>query len=111
MATKAWRRCWAQCWVQCWTRCWAWTAIFAAAVGFIIAWPPAGTKAQVPASERPTVERLLGEGWEVAGYVAVLENRTLILLKHKEHRYLVQCSVLIDIMRNPRVLTACYEIR
>lgn len=64
-----------------------------------------------PAIERPTVERLLADGWEVAGFVAVLENRTLVLLKHKERPYLVQCSVLIDIMRTPRVLTACYEIR
>ena len=58
-----------------------------------------------------TIEKLLGEGWEVAGYIAAWENRTLILFKHKEHNYLVQCSVLIDVMRNPRLVTACYELR
>ena len=58
-----------------------------------------------------TIEKLIGEGWEVAGYIAAWENRTLILFKHKEHKYLVQCSVLIDVMRNPRLVTACYELK
>jgi hypothetical protein len=58
-----------------------------------------------------TIEKLIAEGWEVAGYIAAWENRTLILFKHKEHKYLVQCSVLIDVMRNPRLVTACYELR
>ena len=58
-----------------------------------------------------TIEKLLSEGWEVAGYVSAWENRSLILFRHKEHKYLVQCSVLIDVMRNPRVVTYCYEIR
>jgi hypothetical protein len=63
------------------------------------------------AQSNTTIEKLLSEGWEVAGYIAAWENRTLILFKHKEHRYLVQCSVLIDVVRNPRVATYCYEIR
>lgn len=58
-----------------------------------------------------TVEKLLGEGWEVAGYVSAWENRSLILFKHKDHKYLVQCSVLLDVMRKERVVTYCYEIR
>ena len=45
------------------------------------------------------------------GDVTAWENRSLILFKHKEHKHLVQCSVLIDVMRNPRVVTACYELR
>ena len=58
-----------------------------------------------------TIEKLIAEGWEIAGYIAAWENRTLILFKHKEHKYLVQCSVLIDVMRNPRLVTGCYELR
>ena len=58
-----------------------------------------------------TIEKLLTDGWEVAGYVSAFENRSLILFKHKEHRHLVQCSVLIDVMRSPRVVTYCYEIK
>ena len=58
-----------------------------------------------------TVEKLLSDGWEIAGYISAWENRSLILFRHKEHKYLVQCSVLIDVMRNPRVVTYCHEIR
>ena len=58
-----------------------------------------------------SVEKLLTDGWEVAGYVSAWENRSLLLFKHKDHRYLIQCSVLIDVMRNPRVVTYCYEIK
>ena len=65
--------------------------------------------AQAPPS--PTIEKLLGDGWEIAGYISAWENRSLILFKHKDHKYLVQCSVLIDVLRNPRVVTYCYELR
>jgi len=58
-----------------------------------------------------TIEKLVTEGWEVAGYISAWENRSLILFKHKEHKHLVQCSVLIDVLRNPRLVTYCYELR
>jgi hypothetical protein len=58
-----------------------------------------------------TIEKLLVEGWEVTGYIAAWENRSLILFRHKERHHLVQCSVLVDVMRNPRVVTTCYELR
>ena len=69
-------------------------------------------KAPVAAQSRDfTVEKLLQGGWEIAGYLRAWENRTLILFKHKEHAFLVQCSVLIDVTRTPRVVPVCYEIR
>ena len=58
-----------------------------------------------------SIEKLLSDGWEVAGYISAWENRSLILFRHKDQKYLVQCSVLIDVMRNPRVDTYCYELR
>jgi hypothetical protein len=58
----------------------------------------------------PTIEKLLADGWEVAGYVAAWENRSLILFKNKNQSYLVQCSILIDVMRNPRQVVYCYEL-
>jgi hypothetical protein len=64
-----------------------------------------------PQSPGMTIERLLSEGWEIRGYIAAWENRSLILFKHHDRRYLVQCSVLIDVMRAQRVVTACYELR
>lgn len=57
------------------------------------------------------IEKLLADGWEIAGYVAAWENRTLILFKHKDHRFLMQCSVLVDVTRQPAVLTICRELR
>jgi hypothetical protein len=63
--------------------------------------------AQAPA----TIERLLNDGWEVAGYIAAWENRSLILFKHPNHNYLVQCSVLVDVTRSPRLAITCYELR
>ena len=68
---------------------------------------PAGAQQQPSTS----IEKLLSEGWEVTGYISAYENRSLLLFKHKEHKYLVQCSILIDVMRNPRVVTYCHEIR
>jgi hypothetical protein len=70
---------------------------------------PSGTV--LAQQEQPRIESLITDGWEVAGYIAVADNRSLILFKHKEHRHLVQCSVLVDAMRNPRVITYCYELR
>lgn len=58
-----------------------------------------------------SIEKLLTDGWEIAGYVSAWENRSLILFKHKDHRYQVQCSVLIDVLRTPRQVIYCYEIK
>jgi hypothetical protein len=63
-----------------------------------------------PPQPAPTIERLVADGWEVAGYIAAWENRSLILFKNKNQSYLVQCSVLIDVMRNPRQVVYCYEL-
>jgi hypothetical protein len=71
-----------------------------------------GAAGSAPWAQPPaTIEQLLQGGWEVAGYVAAWENRSLILFRHKDHSYLVQCSVLIDVLRSPRVVTYCYDIR
>ena len=59
----------------------------------------------------PTIEGLVRDGWEVAGYVAASDIRTLILLRHKANAWLVQCSVLIDVTRTPRQVVTCYELR
>jgi hypothetical protein len=66
---------------------------------------------RVAAQQALTIEKLLTEGWEIAGYIAVADNRSLILFKHANIKSLVQCSVLIDVTRNPRVVTYCYELK
>ncbi|MGU3667822.1 hypothetical protein ACLBX9_26855 [Methylobacterium sp. A49B] len=64
------------------------------------------------AAEQPlTIERLSTEGWEIAGYTGTFDNRSsLILFRRKDRPYLVQCSILCDVTRNPRVITNCYEL-
>lgn len=57
------------------------------------------------------IEALIGDGWEVAGYIAASDIRTLILFRHKSNPWLVQCSVLIDVTRQPRQIVSCYELR
>ena len=63
------------------------------------------------AQQQLTIERLIADGWEVAGYVSAWENRSLILFKHKDRKSLVQCSVLIDVTREQRIVITCYELK
>ena len=67
----------------------------------------------IGAAEPPlSIERLLAEGWEIAGYASGYDNRTsLILFRHAGTNALVQCGVLYDVTRNPRTIINCYELR
>lgn len=59
-----------------------------------------------------TIERLLTDGWEIAGYVGNYDVRTsLILFRKKDVNHLVQCSTLFDVTRSQRVVVNCYELR
>ena len=65
------------------------------------------------AAEAPlTVDQLLAQGWEIAGYASGYDNRTsLILFRHQGMNTLVQGGVLYDVTRNPRTIVNCYELR
>ena len=65
------------------------------------------------ATEVPlTIDGLIANGWEIAGYASGYDNRTsLILFRHPGVNALVQCGVLFDVTRNPRTLVNCYELR
>ena len=68
----------------------------------------AATAAEVPL----TIDGLIANGWEIAGYASGYDNRTsLILFRHPGVNALVQCGVLFDVTRNPRTLVNCYELR
>jgi hypothetical protein len=59
-----------------------------------------------------TIDQLLAQGWEIAGYASGYDNRTsLILFRHAGVNALVQCSVLYDVTRNPRTILNCYELK
>jgi hypothetical protein len=65
------------------------------------------------AAEAPlTIDQLLAQGWEIAGYASGYDNRTsLILFRHPGVNALVQCGVLYDVTRNPRTILNCYELK
>lgn len=65
------------------------------------------------AAEPPqTIEQLLNQGWEIAGYTTGYDIRSsLILFRNKDKPYLMQCSTLYDVTRNPRASVNCYELR
>jgi hypothetical protein len=65
------------------------------------------------AAETPqTIEQLLAQGWEIAGYTGGFDNRTaLILFRHPGVNTLVQCSTLYDVTRTPRQVVNCYELK
>jgi len=63
------------------------------------------------AAETPlTINQLLAQGWEIAGYASGYDNRTsLILFRHPGVNTLIQCGILFDVTRNPRTVVNCYE--
>ena len=65
------------------------------------------------AAEAPlTIDQLLAQGWEIAGYASGYDNRTsLMLFRHQGMNALVQCGVLYDVTRNPRSIINCYELK
>ena len=65
------------------------------------------------AAETPlTIDQLLAQGWEIAGYASGYDNRTsLILFRHPGVNVLVQCGILYDVTRAQRTIVNCYELR
>ena len=65
------------------------------------------------AAEAPlTIDQLLAQGWEIAGYASGYDNRTsLMLFRHAGMNALVQCGVLYDVTRSPRTIINCYELK
>src|SRR6478672_9503926 len=64
------------------------------------------TASSLAAAETPlTVDQLLAQGWEIAGYASGYDNRTsLILFRHPGVNALGQCGVLYDVTRVPRTV-------
>ena len=71
------------------------------------------TTSALAAAEAPlTIDQLLAQGWEIAGYASGYDNRTsLILFRHPGMNALVQCGVLYDVTRSPRTIVNCYELK
>jgi hypothetical protein len=53
-------------------------------------------------------------GWQIAGYAAANQpavESAMILLRHPDESYLVQCRAGYDVTRSPRVTLHCYKLR
>jgi hypothetical protein len=71
-----------------------------------------GAASAATAEPPVTIEQLLAQGWEIAGYASGYDNRTsLILFRHPGMNALVQCGILFDVTRNPHTIINCYELR
>ena len=65
-----------------------------------------------PLEEEPTIEALLKDGWQVAGYTGAVDNwSTFILFRHPDRPYLIQCRSGYDVTRQPRTQSHCYKLR
>jgi hypothetical protein len=61
-----------------------------------------------------SIETLLKDGWQVAGYAAANQSAVesaMILLRHADQSYLVQCRASFDVTRSPSVTSHCYKLR
>ncbi len=62
--------------------------------------------------EKLTIEALLKDHWEIAGFTGAVDNwSTFILLRRAGEPSLVQCRAGYDVTREPRVQTNCYRLR
>ena len=56
-----------------------------------------------------TIEDLLKQGWQIAGYTGAVDNwSTFVLLPGETH--LIQCRLCYDVTRELRVQTHCYSV-
>ena len=83
----------------------------AVALGCLVGMVP--VLAQTPESdERPSIESLLKDGWQIAGYTGADDGwSAFILLRHPDQKHLVQCRAGYDVTREKRVQTNCYKLR
>ena len=61
-----------------------------------------------------SIETLLKDGWQIAGYAASNQfavESAMILLRHEGESYLVQCRGSFDVTRSPSVTSHCYKLR
>ena len=69
--------------------------------------------AQTPESDdRPSIESLLKDGWQIAGHTSADDGwSAFILFRHPDQKHLVQCRAGYDVTREKRVQTNCYKLR
>ena len=61
-----------------------------------------------------SIETLLKGGWQFAGYASANQlpvESAMILLRHPNESYFVQCRASYDVTRSPSVTVHCYKLR
>ena len=65
--------------------------------------------------ENISMETLLKDGWQDCrlrgGQSVCCQSGRMILLRHADQSYLVQCRASFDVTRSPRVTSHCYKLR
>ena len=72
------------------------------------------TPAVAATVENISIETLLKDGWQIAGYAAANQSAVesaMLLLRHADQSYLVQCRASFDVTRSPSVNSHCYKLR
>jgi hypothetical protein len=60
---------------------------------------------------RMSVQSLVKDGWQIAGYASNCDARsTFILFRRPGENDLVQCLVGYDVTRTPRIFHNCYRL-
>jgi hypothetical protein len=80
----------------------------AACAALAVACPASSQEAEV----KPTIESLLKDGWQVAGFTGAVDNwSTFILFRNPSEQYLIQCRAGYDVTREQRIQINCYRLR
>ena len=72
------------------------------------------TPAVAATVENISIETLLKDGWQIAGYAAANQSAVesaMLLLRHADQSYLVQCRASYDVTRSPSDTSHCYKLR
>ena len=85
----------------------------ATVLALLLAAPAVAAPAVAATDENISIETLLKDGWQIAGYAAANTfsvESAMILLRNADQSYLVQCRSSYDVTRSPSVNSHCYKL-
>jgi hypothetical protein len=85
----------------------------ATVLALLLAAPAVAAPAVAATDENISIETLLKDGWQIAGYAAANQSAVesaMIVLRNADQSYLVQCRSSYDVTRSPSVNSHCYKL-
>jgi len=82
-------------------------------LALLLAAPAVAAPAVAATDENISIETLLKDGWQIAGYAAANQSAVesaMILLRNADQSYLLQCRSSYDVTRSPSVNSHCYKL-